>query len=128
MMLPITGGCNQLNVWHAMKKKKRMSTHSLALLDAGFKWADENVDFKVDVPTAASKVERVVMNGNQAIGFGAIAAGMELCAMYPITPATSASHHLGDVFEKMGGIVHQADAAKRPARQLMSVGVELRVE
>jgi 2-oxoglutarate ferredoxin oxidoreductase subunit alpha len=40
---------------------------------------------------------------------GAIASGMELCAMYPITPATSASHYLSDVFERVGGIVHQAE-------------------
>jgi 2-oxoglutarate ferredoxin oxidoreductase subunit alpha len=38
-----------------------------------------------------------------------MASGMELCAMYPITPATSASHYLSDVFEKVGGIVHQAE-------------------
>ena len=29
--------------------------------------------------------------------------------MYPITPATSASHYLSDVFERAGGIVHQAE-------------------
>jgi 2-oxoglutarate ferredoxin oxidoreductase subunit alpha len=34
---------------------------------------------------------------------------MELCAMYPITPATSVSHYLGEVFEDFGGIVHQAE-------------------
>jgi 2-oxoglutarate ferredoxin oxidoreductase subunit alpha len=49
------------------------------------------------------------MNGNQAIAMGAIAAGMELAAMYPITPASSISHHLGSVFEQFGGIVHQAE-------------------
>jgi 2-oxoglutarate ferredoxin oxidoreductase subunit alpha len=34
---------------------------------------------------------------------------MELCAMYPITPATSVSHFLAEVFEKFGGILHQAE-------------------
>jgi 2-oxoglutarate ferredoxin oxidoreductase subunit alpha len=34
---------------------------------------------------------------------------MELAAMYPITPATSVSHYLGDIFEKFGGLVHQAE-------------------
>lgn len=29
--------------------------------------------------------------------------------MYPITPATSVSHYLGDIFERFGGIVHQAE-------------------
>ena len=38
-----------------------------------------------------------------------MASGMEVCAMYPITPATSASHYLSDVFEKVGGVVHQAE-------------------
>jgi 2-oxoglutarate ferredoxin oxidoreductase subunit alpha len=34
---------------------------------------------------------------------------MEICAMYPITPATSASHYLSEVFESVGGMVHQAE-------------------
>lgn len=29
--------------------------------------------------------------------------------MYPITPATSASHYLSEIFEKVGGVVHQAE-------------------
>jgi 2-oxoglutarate ferredoxin oxidoreductase subunit alpha len=29
--------------------------------------------------------------------------------MYPITPATSASHYLSEVFAKIGGVVHQAE-------------------
>jgi 2-oxoglutarate ferredoxin oxidoreductase subunit alpha len=29
--------------------------------------------------------------------------------MYPITPATSVSHMLGEVFEKYGGVLHQAE-------------------
>jgi 2-oxoglutarate ferredoxin oxidoreductase subunit alpha len=49
------------------------------------------------------------MNGNQAVALGAVASGMELCAMYPITPATSVSHYLSDMFENFGGIVHQAE-------------------
>ena len=91
------------------RKSKEIYDNNVALLDLGHKWAEENLKFRIDVPTIESKIPRVVMNGNQAIGFGAIAAGMELCAMYPITPATSASHHLSDIFEKFGGIVHQAE-------------------
>ena len=29
--------------------------------------------------------------------------------MYPITPATSVSHYLADVFERFGGVLHQAE-------------------
>ena len=52
---------------------------------------------------------QLVVNGNTALALGVIASGMEICAMYPITPATSASHYLSDVFEKVGGLVHQAE-------------------
>ena len=52
---------------------------------------------------------QLVVNGNTALALGVLASGMEICAMYPITPATSASHYLSDVFEKVGGMVHQAE-------------------
>ena len=29
--------------------------------------------------------------------------------MYPITPATSASHYLSEIFNNVGGLVHQAE-------------------
>ena len=91
------------------RKAKEVYENNVALLELGHKWASENLDFRVDIETKESDQPRVVMNGNQAVALGGIAAGMELCAMYPITPATSASHYLGDVFERFGGIVHQAE-------------------
>ena len=56
-----------------------------------------------------SNEPQIVINGNTAIGLGVLASGMDICAMYPITPATSASHYLSDVFERVGGLVHQAE-------------------
>jgi 2-oxoglutarate ferredoxin oxidoreductase subunit alpha len=91
------------------RKSKEVYENNVALLELGYKWAGENLEFRVDIETKESDQPRVVMNGNQAVALGAITAGMELCAMYPITPATSASHYLGDVFEGFGGIVHQAE-------------------
>ena len=38
-----------------------------------------------------------------------MASGMELVSMYPITPATSASHFLADVYHEVGGFIHQAE-------------------
>jgi 2-oxoglutarate ferredoxin oxidoreductase subunit alpha len=91
------------------KKAKALHEQNVALLERGYRWAEEHVDFRIEVPVVPSTRPMVVMNGNQALGMGAIAAGMELCSMYPITPATSASHYLSDVFEKFGGTVHQAE-------------------
>ena len=38
-----------------------------------------------------------------------MAAGFEVCAMYPITPATSASFYLANTFDEVGGFLHQAE-------------------
>jgi 2-oxoglutarate ferredoxin oxidoreductase subunit alpha len=95
---------------HAFRKKsEEVYEKNVTLLELGYGWAERNLDFRFDVPTMTSDAAMVVMNGNEAAALGAIASGMELAAMYPITPATSVSHHLGDVFERYGGIVHQAE-------------------
>ncbi len=91
------------------KKGEEIYQRNVDLMEAGYSWAEKNLDFRIDVPTVPSDVPKVVMNGNEAIGMGAIAAGMELCSMYPITPATSASHYLSEVYDKFGGVVHQAE-------------------
>ena len=91
------------------KKSEAVYERNVALLQLGWQWAEEHIDFRIDVPVQTIHAPLVVMNGNEAIGLGAIASGMELCAMYPITPATSVSHFLSEVFERFGGIVHQAE-------------------
>ncbi len=91
------------------KKAKAVLETNLALLDLGYAWAGDHLDFRIDVPASPQREPRVVLNGNQALALGAIASGMELCAMYPITPATSVSHYLSDIFERFGGMVHQAE-------------------
>ncbi len=91
------------------KKSEAVYDQNVALLNLGHTWAETHIDFRVEVAPAPITEALVVMNGNEALGLGAIAAGMELCAMYPITPATSVSHYLGEVFDRFGGIVHQAE-------------------
>jgi 2-oxoglutarate ferredoxin oxidoreductase subunit alpha len=91
------------------KKSEEVYAKNVALVELGYAWADEHLDLHVEIAPAPSSEALVVMNGNEALGLGAIAAGMELCAMYPITPATSVSHYLSEVFERFGGIVHQAE-------------------
>ncbi len=95
---------------HAFRKKaKEVTARNHELLELGYSWADAHLDVRIDVPTHAVDEKMVVMNGNQAVAYGAVAAGMELAAMYPITPATSVSHQLGEMFHKFGGVVHQAE-------------------
>src|SRR5690606_30299993 len=79
------------------------------LLRRGAAFAAETVPFAWDVPAPAPAGERLVMNGNQALGLGILAAGIETVAMYPITPATSVSHYLGRALPAAGGFLHQAE-------------------
>lgn len=53
--------------------------------------------------------KKAKVDGATATALGIMAAGMEVCTMYPIDPATSIAHYLSDSFEKVGGIVHQAE-------------------
>jgi len=90
-------------------KPARVTEVNVELVKHGMAWAKENLDFRFDIKSVPAEEERVVMNGNQAAALGAVAAGMEMCAMYPITPATSVSHELAAIIENYGGIVHQAE-------------------
>jgi 2-oxoglutarate ferredoxin oxidoreductase subunit alpha len=91
------------------KKEQSVVTQNVKLLEAGYAWAEANLDFCYRIPAPRATEPKVVVNGNTALALGVLASGMELCSMYPITPATSASHYLSDVFEKVGGVVHQAE-------------------
>jgi 2-oxoglutarate ferredoxin oxidoreductase subunit alpha len=79
------------------------------LVRAGYEFAREHVDLCFEIPAWPHEERQVVMNGNQAVGLGVMAAGIEVVAMYPITPATSASHYLAGVFPRTGGFLHQAE-------------------
>ena len=91
------------------KKTDAIINANLDLLHSGYNWAAANLGFQYSIPSIDDGVDKVVMNGNEAISFGVMAAGIELCSMYPITPATSVSHLLAEIMESSGGIVHQAE-------------------
>ncbi len=91
------------------KKDKAVVDSNIKLLEAGYKWAEANLDFCYTIPAKRPTEPQISINGNTAVALGVMASGMEICAMYPITPATSASHYLSEVFEKVGGMVHQAE-------------------
>ncbi|MFO1314487.1 MAG: 2-oxoacid:acceptor oxidoreductase subunit alpha [Burkholderiales bacterium] len=91
------------------KKDEKVIATNVRLLEAGFAWGEANLDFKYAIPAERSQVPQIVVNGNTAIALGVLASGMDICAMYPITPATSASHYLSECFERVGGLVHQAE-------------------
>jgi len=91
------------------KKERKVIEVNQALVEAGYAWGEANLDFKYSIPAKRGTEPQIVVNGNTAIALGVLASGMDICAMYPITPATSASHYLSECFERVGGLVHQAE-------------------
>ncbi len=91
------------------RKSKEVVDLNKNLLRAGYEFAARNIGLAYEVPPWPHDEPLVVMNGNQAVGMGVMAAGMEVLAMYPITPATSASHYVASVYHKVGGCLHQAE-------------------
>jgi len=90
-------------------KKESLIQPNIELLEAGFLWAEENLNFRFEIPACDINGMQVVTNGNTSLALGVVASGMEVCAMYPITPATSVSHYLSQILVEAGGIVHQAE-------------------
>ncbi len=91
------------------RKGEKITRSNLDLFDAGYAWAAENLHFRFEIAAHPVTEAQVVMNGNTAAALGIVAAGMDVCAMYPITPATSASHYLSEIFDEVGGVLHQAE-------------------
>ncbi len=78
------------------KKGEKVINSNLELVQAGYEWAQDNLEYRYEIPTLGIDEAQVVFNGNTAVALGIIASGMDVCAMYPITPATSASHYLSE--------------------------------
>lgn len=91
------------------RKDPAVIAGNVRLLEAGHAWATATLGLRFQIPAARQPEPQIVVNGNVAVGLGILASGMQTCAMYPITPATSASHYLSDVFANVGGLVHQAE-------------------
>jgi 2-oxoglutarate ferredoxin oxidoreductase subunit alpha len=96
-------------IFERRRKGQDVIDLNLRILEGGYAWGLEHLDERLEIPTHPRSEAMLVMNGNAALAAGCIAAGIEVCSMYPITPATSASHYLASDFRKAGGFVHQAE-------------------
>jgi 2-oxoglutarate ferredoxin oxidoreductase subunit alpha len=59
--------------------------------------------------TKSEDGDRLIMMGNDAIGYGALTAGCRFMAGYPITPATDVLEWMAKYAPKYGGVVVQAE-------------------
>jgi 2-oxoglutarate ferredoxin oxidoreductase subunit alpha len=75
----------------------------------GLEYVQENYDLDTDYEVECTDADYVLLNGDEAIGMGAIAAGCRFYAGYPITPATDVMEYLTGRIDRYGGKVVQAE-------------------
>ncbi|WP_276280986.1 2-oxoacid:acceptor oxidoreductase subunit alpha [Halorussus caseinilyticus] len=75
----------------------------------GQEFVAEEFDHEFDYDIDTTDNDYVLLNGDEAIGMGAIAAGCRFYAGYPITPATDVMEYLTGRIEQYGGEVVQAE-------------------
>ncbi len=73
-------------------KDKKVIKDNLLALKAG--WAAAKKIIPPIKKTSHSKDNQILLTGNEAIGLGAIAAGVQFYSAYPMTPATALLHYL----------------------------------
>jgi 2-oxoglutarate ferredoxin oxidoreductase subunit alpha len=80
------------------KGKEKLITPNIHALELGHQYARDNFDCPIGIRVATSdKVgDKILLDGNTALGLGALYGGASVVAWYPITPSTSVI----DAFEK----------------------------
>ena len=76
---------------------------------AGQNYVAEEYEVEFGYELECTDADYVLLNGDEAIGMGAIAAGCRFYAGYPITPATDVMEYLTGRIERWGGHVVQAE-------------------
>jgi 2-oxoglutarate ferredoxin oxidoreductase subunit alpha len=75
----------------------------------GEEYVQDNYDDLPEYVLDTTDEDYVLLNGDEAIGMGAIAAGCRFYAGYPITPATDVMEYLTGRIDQYGGTVVQAE-------------------
>jgi 2-oxoglutarate ferredoxin oxidoreductase subunit alpha len=89
---------------------------NLAALQAGLDYVRQHIITapgfdreRFEVARGAPDANIIVVSGNQALSLGALAAGLNFFAGYPITPASDIMEFLASELPKVGGAVIQAE-------------------
>jgi 2-oxoglutarate ferredoxin oxidoreductase subunit alpha len=83
---------------------------NIAAIDAGARYVREQHPRPTGYAlTKGEDGDRLIMMGNDAIGYGALAAGCRFMAGYPITPATDVLEWMAKYAPRYGGVVVQAE-------------------
>jgi 2-oxoglutarate ferredoxin oxidoreductase subunit alpha len=91
------------------KKGDEVIDANLEVLQKAWDWQKEqDVPFACPAPSEGHE-GRLAINGNEAIALGALAAGVNFCSFYPMTPSTSVPLTLIAKGQEMGVVVEQVE-------------------
>jgi 2-oxoglutarate ferredoxin oxidoreductase subunit alpha len=91
------------------KKDATLAAENDRALAAGVGWTTRHGTSSHKLSVVSDHPKRLMMNGNEAIAFGALSAGLRLYSFYPMTPSTSIGLALAGQAKRMGLIVEQAE-------------------
>lgn len=89
-------------------KGQQVIDQNVAIARAGYQYARQNLEAS-SLAWHFSHIRRPFVTGNEAVGMGAVSAGLKLYAAYPMSPASSLLHWLVARSEKLGVMVKQAE-------------------
>ena len=94
-------------------KKHEIFAQNLIALKAGHDYVEQHIAktllYSLGAPVEQRERKRLVVNGNQALAMGAIAAKCRFYAGYPITPASDIMEFLALEFPRLNGTMIQAE-------------------
>lgn len=91
------------------KKHPEVTEENRKALDGAYGWTVTQNQEALKLPVQERAPQRLMMNGNEAIALGAMAAGVKFCAFYPMTPSTSVALTLAAQARNQGLVVEQAE-------------------
>ncbi len=92
-------------------KKEKVTNMNHKAAEKGYNFAFENFGDKLQKKLSPRQnvIPKMVLNGNEAAALGAIAAGVQFAAIYPMTPITGFLHMLAAYQSKYGYIYKQPE-------------------
>jgi len=86
-------------------KKESVIDDNLTLLKEGYEIVDQLYNLK----DLGKKDDKMVIDGNSAVGLGALLAGLSYYAAYPMSPSTGILHYVASKQEELEIVVEQAE-------------------
>jgi len=87
------------------KKSAEISEINVKALEKGY----QTVDNQFSLPEVTANEEQLMISGNDAVGLGAVMAGVKFYSAYPMTPSTGIMNYIASKENELGIVVEQAE-------------------